>query len=145
MYKVLYKDTIENEILPHLSVAKRGFKTKSKLAEVINVILYTLKTGCQGIPIAMSSTKAGNQHDLHEITDSMNEIFQTMKDVEISLDGFLVNVDAGFDFKEFRTACYNRGVIANVCFNYRNEESKDNLFFDEELYKLRYSIERTNA
>ncbi len=33
MYKVLVKDTIENEILPHLLVAKRGVKTKSYLTE----------------------------------------------------------------------------------------------------------------
>ena len=47
MYKVLDKDTIENEILPHLSTAKRGFETKSCLVEVINSILYKLKTGIQ--------------------------------------------------------------------------------------------------
>ena len=47
MYKVLDKDIIEKEILPHLSTAKRGFKTKSCLAEVINSILYKLKTGVQ--------------------------------------------------------------------------------------------------
>jgi len=29
MYEVLDKDTIKSEILPHLSVAKRGFATKS--------------------------------------------------------------------------------------------------------------------
>jgi len=234
MYKVLDEDTIKNEIIPHLSKAKRGFETKSKLVEVVNAILYKLKTGCQweflpvrelfsdvvlsfqsvyhhfrkwskngdwkqcwikllkknrsyldlssgdidgshtpairggeqvayqkrkrrktcnsiyltdrqDIPIAMSSTKSGNHNDLHEITESMDEIFQIMKDAEISLDGLLVNADAGFDSKEFRTVCNNRGVITNVCFNYRNGESKDNLFFDEELYKLRYSIERTNA
>lgn len=29
MYKVLARDTIEFEILSHLSIAKRGFKTKS--------------------------------------------------------------------------------------------------------------------
>jgi hypothetical protein len=28
MYQILDKDTISLEILPHLSVAKRGFKTK---------------------------------------------------------------------------------------------------------------------
>lgn len=33
--------------LPYLSVAKRGFKTKSCLTEVINSILYKLNTGCQ--------------------------------------------------------------------------------------------------
>lgn len=47
MYKVLSKDIIENEILPHLSTAKRGFKTKSCLSDVINCILYKLKTGVQ--------------------------------------------------------------------------------------------------
>jgi Transposase and inactivated derivatives len=47
MYKVLSKDTIEKEILPHLSVAKRGFKTKSCLTEIVNSILYKLKTGIQ--------------------------------------------------------------------------------------------------
>jgi len=47
MYKVLSKDIIENEILPHLSTAKRGFETKSCLIEVINSILYKLKTGIQ--------------------------------------------------------------------------------------------------
>jgi transposase len=47
MYQVLSKDIIENEIIPHLPVAKRGFKTKSSLVELVNCILYKLKTGVQ--------------------------------------------------------------------------------------------------
>ena len=47
MYEVQDKDTIKFEILPHLSVAKRGYVTKSDLLEVIQCILYMLKTGCQ--------------------------------------------------------------------------------------------------
>ena len=47
MYEVLDKDTIKYESLPHLSVAKRGYVTKCDLAEVIQCILYKLKTGCQ--------------------------------------------------------------------------------------------------
>ena len=46
MYEVLDKDTIKFEILPHLSVAKRGYVTKSDLLEVIQCILYKLKTDC---------------------------------------------------------------------------------------------------
>lgn len=46
MYAVLDKVTIKYEIYPHLSVAKRGYKTKSCLIEIINV-LYKFKTGCQ--------------------------------------------------------------------------------------------------
>lgn len=47
MYAVLDKVTIKSEILPYLSTAKRGFETKSSLIEIINAILYKLKTGCQ--------------------------------------------------------------------------------------------------
>ena len=47
MYEVLDKDTIKFEILPHLSVAKRGYVTKSDLVEVVQCILYKLKTGGQ--------------------------------------------------------------------------------------------------
>ena len=47
MYQVLDKDTIKSEILPYLPKAKRGFDTKSSLIEVVNSILYKLKTGCQ--------------------------------------------------------------------------------------------------
>ena len=46
MYEVLDKDTIKTVILPHLSVAKRGYVTKSDLLEVIQCILYKLKAGC---------------------------------------------------------------------------------------------------
>lgn len=47
MYAVLDKVTIKSEILPCFSTAKRGCKTKSWLIEIINAILYKLKTGCQ--------------------------------------------------------------------------------------------------
>lgn len=47
MYKVLDKDTIISEILPHLSIAKRGFVCKASIVEVVNCILYKLKTGIQ--------------------------------------------------------------------------------------------------
>ena len=46
MYKVLGKDTIKLEFLPYLSVAKRGYVTKSDLLEVIQCILNKLKAGC---------------------------------------------------------------------------------------------------
>ena len=46
-YAVLDKDTIKSEIMPHLSVAKKGFITKFDLVEIVNAILYKLKSGCQ--------------------------------------------------------------------------------------------------
>ena len=40
MYEVLNKDTMKYEILPHLSVEKRGYVSKSNLTEVIQSNLY---------------------------------------------------------------------------------------------------------
>lgn len=47
MYKVLDKDMIEMEIVPYLPRTKRGFKPKAPLYEIVNAILYKLKTGIQ--------------------------------------------------------------------------------------------------
>ena len=44
MCKAMDKDTIKSEILPHLSVAKRGYALKSNLLEIIILcVLYNLK------------------------------------------------------------------------------------------------------
>ena len=234
MYKVLSKDTIENEIIPHLSVAKRGFKTKSCLIEIVNCILYKLKTGIQweylpvkslfskvvlsyktvfghfrkwckngdwheswvqvlsthkseldlssadidashtpalkggeevayqgrksrkttnalyfadrqGLPLAISNPVAGNHHDLYNIENSLDELFQTLTLADINLDGLFINADAGFDSREFRDTCFKHGIFANVDFNGRNGNINDDTLRDELLYKERYSIERTNA
>ena len=47
MYEVLDKDTMKSEIPPHLPAAKRSYASKGNLAEVIQSILYKLKTGCR--------------------------------------------------------------------------------------------------
>ena len=66
MYEVLDKDTIKSEILPYLSVAKRGYVTKSDLVEVIQCILYKLKTDCQWHMLPVSSFFTGRM--LHDKT-----------------------------------------------------------------------------
>lgn len=47
MYTVLDKDTIEMEIVPFIPKTKRGFPPTVPLVELINAILYKLKTGVQ--------------------------------------------------------------------------------------------------
>ena len=59
MYEVLDKDTIKIEILPHLSVAKRGYVSKGDLLEVILCILYKLKMDCQWHMLPVSSIFTG--------------------------------------------------------------------------------------
>ena len=43
----LTEEQFEAHIKPHLSVAKRGFKSKQPLWRIFNLILYVLHTGCQ--------------------------------------------------------------------------------------------------
>lgn len=45
--EVLDKATIENWMLPHLSLAERGNAIKVEMTALIEAILYKLKTGCQ--------------------------------------------------------------------------------------------------
>ena len=47
MYTVLDKDTIEMEIVPLIPKSKRGFPPTVPLHEIVNAILYKLKTGVQ--------------------------------------------------------------------------------------------------
>ena len=47
MYTVLDKDTIENEIVAYIPKTSRGFAPKVPLYEIVNAILYKLKTGVQ--------------------------------------------------------------------------------------------------
>ena len=47
MYKVLDKDTIEMEIVPHIPLSKREFAPTAPWYEIVNAILYKLKTGVQ--------------------------------------------------------------------------------------------------
>ena len=46
-YQVLSKDSIDSVIVPHLPQPKRGFKTRAIVSEIVNAILYKLKTGVQ--------------------------------------------------------------------------------------------------
>ena len=47
MYEVLDRDTTTSEILRHLSVAKRGYVSKSEPSEVIQCGLHKQKTACR--------------------------------------------------------------------------------------------------
>lgn len=233
-YTVLDKDTIKNEIMPYLSVAKRGYVSQGSLIEVVNAILHKLKSGCQwhqlpvehlfgdvvlswnavyhhfrkwcrlgewqsmfaalvrkykdrldmsvthidgshtpalkggecveyqgrkkrkttnslyfcdrqGLPLAMSEPQKGNHADLYEIEQRVDELAAQLRECGLSTEGLFNNADAGFDAKSFRAALESHEIIANVCPNPRNGEPAEDYLFDEELYKERFVIERTNA
>jgi len=234
LYKVLSKDTIELEIVPYIPVGKRGFKSKVPICEIINFILYKLKTGIQwyllpilelfskevlhyktvfgyyrkwckagiwkafwsgilqknrskidlssgdvdgshttalwggeavgcqgrkkrkmtnaiyltdrnGLPLAMSIPVCGNHNDLFNIEKHFEQITDFLHQSGIPLDGLFLNFDAGFDAENLRKKALDLGIIANIAHNKRNSEIYNDHYFDHQLYKERYAIERTNA
>lgn len=68
-YAVLDKDTIKIWIMPYLSVAKRGFTSKFDLLEIVNAILYKLKSGCQWRFLPLGHLFSGD-------SPSWNTVFQ---------------------------------------------------------------------
>lgn len=234
MYKVLDKDTIEIEIVPHIPLPRRGFPPTAPICEIVNAILYKMKSGVQwellpvralfskkvlswqsvyhhyrkwchdgtfvdcwtrilqrhraqldlssvdldgshvaalrggeaveyqgrkkrkttnalyltdrqGLPLAMSEPVAGNHNDLYDIEVQFEVVTATLETSEISVDGLFLNADAGFDSKDFRSACAAKQINANICFNKRNGGADRDEYFDKDLYDERYAIERTNA
>lgn len=56
-----------------------------------------------------------------------------------------MNADSGFDCHELIILCFQYGIIPNFARNKRSKTVEDDICFDLQLYKERYSVERTNA
>ena len=69
----------------------------------------------------------------------------TLDRADIKTEGLFLDADAGFDSKDFRSACARRDINANICFKKRNGSVDDgDEYFDRDLYDQRYAVERTN-
>ena len=97
-----------------------------------------------GIPIALSEPIAGNHNDSFELVTNFEKMIRPLKNSNIRLDGLFLNADAGFDTTEFREYCYKNEIVDNIKHNKRNGKNDASLL-DDELYKQRFVIERTNA
>lgn len=100
----------------------------------------------QGQMLAMGAAKSGEHHDLFEIDKIFNEILSQLEQSDIAHKGLFLNADAGFDSDYFRNLLDKNEIIANIKSNQRNSKStKNEYYFDEQLYKRRFKIEKANA
>jgi transposase len=101
----------------------------------------------KGQPLAMATPQAGNHHDLYEVESLFEEMCVLLEEAGIDLRGVFMNADGGFDAEELRKACAEKEIEVNLAPNKRNEKQpkEEYVYFDEELYKQRTVIERTNA
>jgi len=101
----------------------------------------------EGQPLAMATPQAGNHNDLYEIQQLFEEMYTLLKEAGIDLRGVFMNADAGFDAESLREVCAEKEIEVNTPGNKRKEKElkEDYVYFDDELYKQRYVIERANA
>lgn len=100
----------------------------------------------RGLMLACSRPLAGQHHDLFNIKQVFGELCGLLKEAGIETEGLFLNADAGFDSRLFRQQCAGMKIEANIALNPRNAEPTDTyVYFDEELFKRRNSIERANA
>lgn len=121
-----------------------GYQGRKK-ATTSNALFFADK---QGLPIAMAEPQSGNHNDVHEIRSLFEQMCKLLEDAGISLKGVFMNADAGFDAEVLRAVCADKEIEANIAGNPRNSKEalrEDYQYFDEQLYKERFVIERANA
>jgi len=100
-----------------------------------------------GQPLSVATPQAGNHNDLYEIQQLFEQMCALLQEAGIDLKGIFMNADAGFDAENFRDVCAEKEIEVNIAENKRNEKQPKEayVYFDEQLYKQRYVVERTHA
>ncbi len=114
-----------------------------KKAKTTNTIWLTDR---RGNVLAFLPPMSGNHHDHYQLEEHMEKQVDVLKKAGISVDGLFLNADAGFQSQAFRQICQRHGIILNVPGKgLYSSNLDDGSYFDELMYKERYTVERTNA
>ena len=115
-----------------------------KATKTTNALFFSDK---EGLPLSMATPQAGNHNDLFEIRELFAEMCALLEQAGIDLRGVFMNADAGFDARVVRETGAEKEMEVNIALNTRNaaQPEEEYVYFDEELYKERNVIERTNA
>lgn len=122
-------------------VAYQGRK-KAKTSNILPI------TDVNGFILATTGIVAGNHNDAFELKDNLRAAFKFIKHLDICIAGSYFNADAAFDTKAARWTCFNHKVIPNTAENKRSRKQTKRgrkRLFNAEIYKLRFTSERTFA
>jgi transposase len=123
------------------SVAYQG----RKKAKTSNILPLTDK---QGYILASTAIVAGNHNDAFQLKANLQQLFKELKGLGLTIKGAYFNADSSFDTREARKVCFNHGLRPNIPENKRNRKRAKpgpKRWFDEAVYKHRFSSERTFA
>jgi len=123
------------------SVAYQGRK-KAKTTNILPI------TDGYGFIIASTGLIAGNHNDAYNLKPHLQTAFKFMKHLGLAIQGAFFNADKAFDTKDARKTCFNHGLVPNIDENKRNRKTAKRgpkRFFDPEVYKRRFTSERSFA
>jgi transposase len=123
------------------AVAYQGRK-KAKTSNVLPI------TDANGFILATTGIVAGNHNDAFELKDNLRAAFKFIKRLGIDIAGSYFNADAAFDTQAARWTCFNHKLLPNIVENTRSRKRPKRgrkRLFKPEIYKLRFSSERTFA
>jgi transposase len=131
------------------AIAKKGGESVAyqgrKRAKTTNILPFT---DAHGFIIATTGLVAGNHNDAWHLKPHLQDAFKFMKQRGLLIDGAFFNADPAFDTKDARKTCFNHGLVPNIKENKRNRKSVKPgpvRFFNKEVYKRRFTSERTFA
>lgn len=131
------------------TLAKKGGESVAyqgrKKAKTCNILPVTDKNGNI---LASTLIQAGNHNDAFNLKGHLQTAFKDLKGLGLDIEGALFNADMAFDTRDARKTCFNHGVVPNIPENTRNRKRSKpgpKRFFDEEVYKHRFSSERSFA
>ena len=131
------------------TIAKKGGESVAyqgrKKAKTSNILPVTDKNGNI---LASTGILAGNHNDAFNLKPHLQTAFKDIKGLGLDIEGTLFNADMAFDTRDARKTCFNHGVVPNIPENTRNRKRSKpgpKRFFDEEVYKHRFSSERSFA
>ena len=105
-------------------------------------------TDATGFIIASIGLLAGNHNDAYQLKPHLQKAFKSLKRLGLKISGAYFNADKAFDTKAARKTCFNHGLIPNIDENQRNRKTTKRArrwFFNEEIYKRRFTSERSFA
>jgi transposase len=123
------------------AVAYQGRK-KAKTSNVLPI------SDVNGFILATTGIVAGNHNDAFELKDHLSAAFKFIKRLGVSIAGSYFNADSAFDTKAARRTCFNHKLIPNILENKRSRKKTKRgpkRLFNPEVYRLRFSSERTFA
>ena len=93
----------------------------------------------------MVKPMSGEHHDIYNIEETLEEIFGLLDNVDIEVKGLFLNADSSFDSKKLRDILYQKEIIGNIKENPLNGDTNIEKYFDKELYKRRFKMEKANV